>query len=119
MDDSTVHGSILRRIPVKECRLSDFQEIEVAENGRRIALLHDAATGASRVLSLDFTVGFHLYRATTRWIDAMPALAGFHDHGPFSSLRKNGWMSAKAIAGRPVYVEGYRTVKLIEKQGKI
>src|SRR6266550_5329055 len=29
----------------------------------------------------------------------MPALPGFHDHGPFSSLSKNGWVSAKVIAG--------------------
>ena len=50
-------------------------------------------------MSLDFAVGFHHNRATTRWIDAMPALPGFHDHGPFSSLSKNGWASAKAIAG--------------------
>src|SRR5712691_11493436 len=71
----------------------------MAKDGRGIALLHSAAAGASGVLSLNFAAGFHQNRATTRWIDAMPALPGFHDHGPFSSLSKNGWASAKAIAG--------------------
>src|SRR5882762_5444348 len=37
--------------------------------------------GASGILSLDFAVGFRHNRATTRWIEAMPALPGFHDHG--------------------------------------
>src|SRR5260370_2606616 len=29
----------------------------------------------------------------------MPAFDGFHEHGPFSSLRKNDWKFAKAIVG--------------------
>jgi hypothetical protein len=84
---------------VSKCRLRGSQEIKVAKDGRGIRLLHNAAAGASGIFSLDSAVGFHHNRATTRWIDAMPALPGFHNHGPFSSLHKYGWMSAKAIAG--------------------
>src|SRR5258708_33485607 len=36
----------------------------------------------------------------------MPAFAGFHDHGPFSSLRKNDWKFAKAIVGWAQYEWG-------------
>jgi len=82
---------------VNKCRLRGSQEIKVAKDGRGIRLLHNAA-GASGIFSLDSAVGLHHNRATTRWIDAMPALPGFHDHGPFSSLHKYGWTSAKAIA---------------------
>src|SRR2546427_9946942 len=87
-DEPTAHGSILRRILVSECRLRRFQKIKVAKHGRRISLLHDAAAGAAGVLSLDLADGFHHNSATTRWIDAMPALPGFHDHGPFPPFAK-------------------------------
>src|ERR1700737_4377083 len=99
MENPAAHGSILGRIPVSVHRLRESQEIKVAKDGRGITLFHNAAAGAPRILSLDFAVGFNQNHATTCWIDAMPALPGFHDHGPFSSLRKNDSMSAKAIAG--------------------
>jgi len=89
MENPAAHGSILGGIPVSEHRLRESQEIKVAKNGRGISFLHNAAAGAPRILSLDFAVGLNQNRATTCWIEAMPALAGFHDHGPFSSLRKN------------------------------
>ena len=85
---------------MSERRLREFQEIKIAKDGRGIILLHNASAGASWILSLDFAVGFHQNNATTRWVDAMPAFSGFHDHGPFFSLRKNDRMSAKAIVGR-------------------
>jgi hypothetical protein len=89
----------------------------MAKDRRGINFLQDAATGASWILSLDFAVGFNENRATTRGIDAMPALTGFHDHGPFSSLRKNDWMSAKAIAGRARNVRG-ATIGLGKQKSK-
>src|SRR5712692_9018766 len=75
-------GSILRGIPLSKCRLREFQKIKIAKYGRRISLFHDSAAGAAGILSLDLAVGFHQNSATTSWIDAMPALPGFHDHGP-------------------------------------
>jgi hypothetical protein len=99
MEGSAAHGSILGRVPVSEDRLRESPEIEITKDRRRIVLLHNAAAGATRILPLNFAVSFNENRATARCIEAMPAFSGFHDHGPFSSLRKNGWMSAKAIAG--------------------
>jgi hypothetical protein len=75
MDDSAAHGSILVRVPEGQRRLRESQEIKAAKDRRSIVLLHDAAAGTSGILSLDFAVGFHENRATTRWIDAMPALS--------------------------------------------
>jgi hypothetical protein len=115
MDDPGAHASILGRIPLGECRLRDSQEIKVAKDGRGITLLHHAAAGASRILSLDSTVGFHENRATTRWIYAMPALTRFHDHGPFPPFGKNDWMSAKAIAGQ---ARDERTATIITSKPK-
>jgi hypothetical protein len=89
MDDPEAHASFLGSVPASERRLRQFQEVKVAKNGRRIVLFHNAAAGASGIFSLDFAVGFHQNDATTCWMDAMPAFSGFHDHGPFSSLRKN------------------------------
>src|SRR6266481_2814647 len=99
LDEPGAHASVLRGIPVNDSGLSNFQEIEIAEDGRRITLLHNAAAGATRILARNFTVGFYHYLATTRWIDAMPALPGFHDHGPYSSLRKNGCPQRQSQAG--------------------
>src|SRR6267143_2676801 len=115
MDGPCTHGSIFGRIPVGECRLGESQEIKVAKDGRGITLLHNAAAGSSGILSLDCGVGFHENCTTTCWIDAMPALPGFHDHGPFSSLRKNDWMSAKAIAGRARYKRGAKIIRSKQK----
>src|SRR5258708_35343296 len=106
MEYPAAHGSILGRIPVSEHRLRESQEIKVAKNGRGISFLHNAAAGAPRILSLDFAAGFNQKHATTCWIEAMPAFAGFHDHGPFSSLRKNDWKFAKAmvVCAQPKWV---------------
>src|SRR5713226_531075 len=99
LNGPAAHGSILRRIPVSEYRLREFQEIKVAKHGRRISLLHDVTAGAAGILSLERAVGFHQNSATTSWINAMPALPGFHDHGPLPPFVKSDCMSAKAIAG--------------------
>src|SRR5712664_2203942 len=47
----------------------------------------------------------------------MPAFAGFHDHGPFSSLRKNDWMFAKAIVGWARY-NGRTKISISKQESK-
>src|SRR5260370_21023264 len=81
-------GSILRRIPLSKFRLNGFQKIKIAKHGRRISLLHKGPAGATWILPLDLTVGFHQNSATARWINAMPAFSGFHDRGPFIPSQK-------------------------------
>ena len=87
---SAVHGSTREGLPVGKYRLRESQEIKILKDGRRIILLHDAAASATGIFPLDFAIGFHKNRATTRCIHTMPALARFHKHGPISSLRING-----------------------------
>src|SRR2546426_3700512 len=82
-DEPAAHGSILRRIPVSECRLRGFQKIKVAKHGRRISLLHDAAAGAAGILSLDLAVGFHHNSATTRWMTQCQRSPDFMTMAPF------------------------------------
>src|SRR5260370_21993764 len=48
----------------------------------------------------------------------MPAFAGFHDHGPFSSLRKNDWMFAKAIVGWAQHKWGTKIIISKQKSKK-
>src|SRR5258708_39958563 len=59
-------GSILRRILPSKFRLNGFQKIKIAKHGRRISLLHNAPAGATWILPLDLTVGFHQNSGTTR-----------------------------------------------------
>src|SRR5713101_5760320 len=98
-------GSILRRILLSKYRLSGFQKIKIAKRGRGVSLLHNAPAGATWILPLDLAVGFHQNSATTRWIDAMPALPGFHDHGPFPPSQERLYVHKGNRRSGPLYSE--------------
>lgn len=68
--------------------LRKAEEIEVLEEGGRVLLFHRAAAGAKRISPLGLAGGLYENRAAAYGIGAMPALTGFHQHVPRSSLAR-------------------------------
>jgi hypothetical protein len=97
MPNSYAHKSILVRATSDDRGLLKAEKIEVTDDRRRVNFFHHAAARALQVAAFEFTGFFHKDGAMTRWIGAMPALPGFDDHGPGTSLRKNGWNVRKGF----------------------
>jgi hypothetical protein len=93
------HGSVLAGNPPGHRRLVEMQKIEVAKDGRRIRLLHNAAAAAAGVFPFSFAAYFNQNRATAPRIGAMPAFSGLHHHGPFPPFARTTGIFAKAISG--------------------
>jgi hypothetical protein len=59
MQDSAAHRSILTGIPGSERRFRETEKVEIAKDGWRIILLHDAAAGAAGILSFPLAADFY------------------------------------------------------------
>jgi hypothetical protein len=83
---SNPHSLFFHRIVESELGLRKSKKIEILKDRRRIFLFHQAATGAARILSLNFSSSFYENSASARRIHAMPLFSRFHVHGLVSPL---------------------------------
>ena len=95
MKKSTAHGLFFHGIAEGELGLRKSKKIEVLKNRWSIFLLHEAAAGAARILSVNIAGSLHKNRAAARRIHALPVLPRFHVHSLVSPFPGVAGMCAK------------------------